>query len=399
MPDHPPPLPASPSSPRRAGVVVWGHATSADRLAGLLEIGTRLRRLYADLHLVVTVDARKATLTSANGLREMDVVPLQDDTTGTARVFLTDWQPSLCLWTGGFLQPTLLAMAKERGVPLILLDADLSELSRPRRRWFSDPIRSSLAKFAKVLVSEAATAVSLQRMGALREALMVTSPMRGGTTPPPYADEDVAAVSALLVGRPVWLAVHVQMKEVDAMLTAQHSAVRLAHRMLLVLVMDETADHERLAHQLDQSGLRWANWQFGDPIEDTTQVLVNLDPEDIGLWYRLAPLTFVASSLIPSFHGRSPLPAAALGSAILYGPNIRSHLATYSSLANAGAARIVKDGETLGTAVVQLSAPDRAAAMALAGWQLVTEGAQLVDDVIALTSEILDHQDDPDARP
>jgi 3-deoxy-D-manno-octulosonic-acid transferase len=62
----------------------------------------------------------------------------------------------------------------------------------------------------------------------------------------------------------------------------------------------------------------------------------------------------------------------------------------YSRLAKAGAARIVKDGDTLGTAVSRLISPDQAAAMAVAGWDVVSQGADLTDRVIDLVHATLD---------
>ncbi|MEE4187797.1 MAG: 3-deoxy-D-manno-octulosonic acid transferase, partial [Roseobacter sp.] len=55
-----------------------------------------------------------------------------------------------------------------------------------------------------------------------------------------------------------------------------------------------------------------------------------------------------------------------------------------------GAARIIKDGATLSTAVTRLIAPDQAAAMAHAGWDVVSQGAELTDRVTGLVQAVLD---------
>jgi len=61
---------------------------------------------------------------------------------------------------------------------------------------------------------------------------------------------------------------------------------------------------------------------------------------------------------------------------------------------NAGAARIVNDAATLGIAVTQMIAPDRAAIMAMAGWEITTQGADSLDRIIHLVQTHLDA--DPD---
>ena len=79
-----------------------------------------------------------------------------------------------------------------------------------------------------------------------------------------------------------------------------------------------------------------------------------------------------------------------MGTAIIYGPNVGRHLAAYSRLVDAGAARIVRDTESLSGAVTQLLAPDRAAAMAHAGWDIVSSSAMVADEIVETVQDCID---------
>ncbi|NOR32353.1 MAG: 3-deoxy-D-manno-octulosonic acid transferase, partial [Sulfitobacter sp.] len=103
--------------------------------------------------------------------------------------------------------------------------------------------------------------------------------------------------------------------------------------------------------------------------------------------------SFLGSSLHSGPGGCDPFEAAALGSAVLYGPKVRRFLPSYTRLAAEGAARIVNDATALGTAVSRLIAPDQAAVMAHAGWDVISRGAALTDKVIDLVQETLDQQE------
>ena len=116
--------------------------------------------------------------------------------------------------------------------------------------------------------------------------------------------------------------------------------------------------------------------------DDNTQVLIADTAEDLGLWLRVAPVSFLGGSMRPGHDSCDPYLAAAHGTAIVYGPHTGSNVDAYSNLMNAGAARIVNDAATLGHAVTQMIAPDRAAQMAMAGWDVVTEGADSLDSII-----------------
>ncbi len=51
----------------------------------------------------------------------------------------------------------------------------------------------------------------------------------------------------------------------------------------------------------------------------------------------------------------------------------------------------MRDVDTLTAAVSQLSAPDRAAQMAMAAWEIATEGADVTDRITSLVHDALDH--------
>jgi 3-deoxy-D-manno-octulosonic-acid transferase len=124
--------------------------------------------------------------------------------------------------------------------------------------------------------------------------------------------------------------------------------------------------------------------------DDNCQVLLATAQDELGLWYRVAPLSFLGSSLSSGQHGLDPLQAAALGTAVLYGPNVRNHMPSYTRLAAAGAARIVNDAGALGIAVARLISPDHAASMAMSGWDVVSQGAAVTDRIAELLINSLD---------
>jgi 3-deoxy-D-manno-octulosonic-acid transferase len=111
---------------------------------------------------------------------------------------------------------------------------------------------------------------------------------------------------------------------------------------------------------------------------------------EMGLWYRLATIAMMGSSLLPGMGGSDPNEPASHGAAIIYGPNVGRYLPSYRRYASAGGARIVRDADTLAAAVAHLIAADRSAAMAHAAWEVATVGAEVTDQILALLHDILD---------
>ncbi len=141
------------------------------------------------------------------------------------------------------------------------------------------------------------------------------------------------------------------------------------------------------------AGLRVAQRAEGDEPEDGTQVYLADGPAEMGLWLRLAPVAFLGGTLPNGPGSRDPFEAAALGVALIHGPATASHGEHWARLDTAGASRIVLNGQELGRAVEALLSPDRAAAMAHAGWDVATKGAEVANRVIDLIREALERRE------
>jgi len=389
--------------PRPDGQVLWLHATSSTRFLALHELAARVRNLRDDLVVLITLDPDQTG--PIPGLRDVDISTVQIDRFSSdhpteIRGFLDHWRPDVCLWAGAALMPNLVSETGERGVPMILIDVNRDDASFRKHRWFPDLTRSSLERFETIMANNPSASSVLKRAGVPAYKITEANPLHFGPSPPPISEDDLSITSQQLTGRPLWLAALTQIDEFDPILAAHRAALRLVHSLLLVISVADQDTVDRLAGFLQSTGLRCARWQIDEEIDDNTQVLLIEDTDDLGLWYRMAPLTFMASSLTIGNTGRSPLEAVALGSAILFGPYVTDHRETYSRLAAVGAARAIGDAEGLGAAVTRLVAPDHAAAMALAGWQVVTEGAELTDRLVELVQDRLDSQEGPgNARP
>ncbi|WP_137702793.1 3-deoxy-D-manno-octulosonic acid transferase [Marimonas lutisalis] len=373
---------------RPDGHLIWGHATSPERAAALLQLIARLRVQRPEIHFLLTTPSNDP---APDHLRKRDIWQvLPDDTTGESEKFLSHWRPDLGLWTGGYFRPAVIEVAKRRELPMFLIDAGEEGFNAAHQRWLPEIARSNLEAFSAVFARSGTAAQILRRLGVPEEEITVTGPLQEGGMALACNEEEREDLAQSLAGRPVWLAAMVQPEELDDILEAHRLSSRMAHRQLLILVPDDETEGARMARRIRAKGFNLAVWSEGEMPDEATQVLLADTRGEMGLWYRLAPVTFMASSLKSGHGGRDPFEPAALGSAILYGPNVGRYLSAYSRLATAGAARIVKDSETLSAALQQLTAPDRVAQMAAAGWEVASQGAEATDRIVDLVQDTLD---------
>lgn len=373
---------------RPAGELIWGHASNIDHAHALVQLAARLAQLRPDLTLLLTTPASMADIPLSASCLIREVLP--EDTVANGEAFIDHWMPELCLWTGGDLQPAILNCAANADLPMFLVDANEEGIVKPGWRWFPDMPRALLNSFSMILVQNTETVTALRRLGVRDTDIAVTGIFQEGTLPLPCNEDERQELSDLLKTRPVWLAAMAQAEELDIILAAHRQVSRMTHRLLLILVPDKEADGPEFAARLQAEGYEFTRWSEGTLPEETTQILLGDTHGDMGLWYRLASVSMMCSSLKPGYGGQDPNEPAAHGSAILYGPNVSRYLTAYKRYAGAGAARIVRDEDTLAAALKRLIAPDQSAAMAHAAWDVASLGAEVTDRILDLVQDTLD---------
>jgi 3-deoxy-D-manno-octulosonic-acid transferase len=383
--------------PRPTGELIWAHATTTERFLALGDLGQRLKTMRPDLSLILTCEPDLTGLPVPDGY-DLAIGELPADQPADVRSFLNHWRPDICLWTGGNLRPFLMRTCGEHGITSLLIDIEVNELPARKRRWLPDQSRKLLDKFSVILTPSSAAFAQLRRSSIASDKIALTSRLRLSSTLPAYHEDELSRMRDNLGSRQVWLSAHTRMAEIDTIIGAHRNALRLLHRLLLVLSFEHYSDLDTARDALKDTGLRWADWEEGEDLDDNTQVLLTCD-EDLGLWYRVAPLSLLAGTLETDASGHNPMDAAALGSAILHGPHVGHHAPLYDRLTKAGAALQVQGTDELAVQIIQLSAPDRVAEMAVAGWQVVTESAELTDLLLDRIQDMLDLREAHHATP
>ncbi len=371
--------PAWPPRPRRH--LVWLHAPGGEAQASMLELA---RHLIEDDGVFVVLTG------SASARAPAICQPAPSDNPRAVQDFLDHWQPELVVFGDGELRPAAIHICTQRKLPLLMVDARSPRLMPDREGWYPGLIRNALAPFRHIMVLDDAAAKAFRRAGAEPGQIAVTGRMEEASAALPYIESDRAALAHILATRPIWLAADIAAEEESAVIAAHREVLRLAHRLLLILVPSDPSRAESLAARIEaEEGWRVALRRADHEPDTETEVYIP-DASDYGLWYRLAPITFLGGSLDGKGCSRNPMEPAALGSAILYGPRSGAYGLAYGRLGAARAARMVGSGGDLTQALGDLLSPDRAARQAQAAWAIASEGAEVTERVLALIRDIMD---------
>lgn len=374
-----------PTVQRPDGPLLWVHLGEGATIAAIALLLARLRDDMGRVGVVVTAD----DLTEPPALRDVFLQWLPADTDEAAKGFLDHWAPDTCLWVGAGWSPVLLGHMSERGIPSFCVDARLDDTEARSRRWKGALSRAELSRFRRILTGTAGDAARLIALGAPVDRVDSCGWLEASAGALPCDDGDWTAFCDVLQARPVWLAVDVPGAEYSAITEAHRIASRLSHRLLLILTPADPADGPALRDLLEGQGWQTALRSGGEDPREDTQIYVADLPGERGLWYRIAPVTFLGHTLTGGGPGPSPMEPAALGSVVVHGPQTGGHSAAYGRLRRAGAHCAVATGADLGRMIERVQAPDKAAELANAAWEVMTSGAEATDKVLSLLTDAL----------
>ncbi len=338
-----------PTLPRPEGRLVWMHAVSVGESLSLLPLVERLRETLPDVGVLIT----SGTVTSERLLRERipdgvchQFAPV--DRPGAVRRFARHWRPDLAVWVESELWPNLILETAMRGVPMLLVNARMSERSAARWRRAPHLSRPLLAAFAGVLAQTEADAARFRALGARN--VEVRGNLKNDAPPLPADTQGVAALRQAIGGRPCWAAASTHKGEEEAIGEAVSALRRRFPDLLTILAPRHPERGVAIAETMERHGLATARRSANGAIAPSTAVYLVDTLGELGLVYRLADIAFVGGSLEPH-GGHNPLEPARLDCAIVAGPHTENFAEAYVALEDVDALVRVSDAGALAGAV------------------------------------------------
>jgi len=345
-----------PSLPRPDGALIWVHAVGLGEVLALRGLIAAMAG-QSDANFLVTSTTRGSAEVLASNLpprTRHQFLPL--DAPAYLARFLDHWRPDLSIWAEQDLWPGAVHAADARGIPLALVNARMNAEAYARRRRWAGLYADLFARFRLITAQDDATARHLQGLGA--KGVSVSTSLKAAAPPLAADPQALARARETLVGqRPVLLAS--SHHEDEFVTLAAFRALR--HRPLLVIAPRDPSRGAEIAARVVEHGMTASLRSAGQgPVAD---VWIVDTLGEMGLWYRLCPVTIIGGTFGPT-EGHNPWEPAALGAAILHGPRTGNFADDFSALHQAAAARLVMP-DSLAAALTEDHAEMAARAQAL----------------------------------
>ena len=368
-----------PTHARPSGPLIWMHGASVGELVSILPIVERLTA--QNINVLVT----SGTRTSATVIGERlppgafhQYIPL--DAPSYVKRFMSYWHPDIALFAESELWPNFIFEMNRIGIPLVLINARMSDRSFARWSKKKDIIKPLLDAIPLYVTQSAEDARRFAVLGATN--VHVGGNIKYDCDAPPADTRIVAQYSGFMAGRPVWVASSTHSGE-DELFIRTHMILRQRFPSLLTIIAPRHPDRgEAIEQILSHTELKYARRSHGFLPDRSVAVYIVDTIGELGIFYRLAPLVVMAGSFQP-IGGHNPIEAIKLGAAVFHGPHTHNFRELYAELdARKGTCRIDDPNQLPVILDEYFRNPEQIRRLARTGLDVVQEKGGAIDSII-----------------
>ncbi|PZQ95708.1 MAG: 3-deoxy-D-manno-octulosonic acid transferase [Cereibacter sphaeroides] len=338
------------SEARPEGALVWMHAVGLGEVLALRGLIEEMAALRPDLNFLVTSSARASGEVFARNRpanTQHQYLPL--DCPPLITRFLDHWRPDLSVWAEQDLWPAFVVETARRGISLAMVNARMNARAYASRRRAGRLYGDLLARFTTIAAQDQDTATHLRALSG-RSDVAVAGSLKAACAPLADHAEERARLRTALAGRELWLAASTHPPD-EAVVLAEQARRFAGDAASLLIIAPRLPDRrDEIMAACRAAGLGVAQRSLGQVPESGDAVWLADSFGEMGLWYRLAPVSLIGGGF-GATGGHNPWEAASLGSAILHGPDTANFAADYAQLELASATRTVTGPDDLSVAL------------------------------------------------
>ena len=301
--------------------VIWVHAVSVGEVLSAIRLIRELREALPGWVFAVSTTTETGQRLAKERLKESPVFYLPLDFRYAVRRYLRMLQPRMLVLMESELWPRLISECSKNNVPIVVVNARVSDRSFPRYMRLRRLWRPFLGMISRFLAQSKETAERLVRMGAPPERVSVTGNLkydvRAGDTSPM-----TRRIGSLLSQARLIVAGSTLAGEEEALLEAWPAIQKAVPDAALLIAPRHPDRFEEVSGLIRKSGYPFFRCRQllhdTEPIVGGTILLLDTIG-DLASMYGLGTVAFVGGSLVPR-GGHNPLEPAQFAVPVVMGP-------------------------------------------------------------------------------
>jgi len=305
--------------------MIWLHAVSVGEVLAASRLVGEIDRVFPGHQVVISTTTRTGQELARERFGPDRVFYCPLDLPWAVRAYLKALNPRLLILAETEFWPNLLSGCFRRRIPVVVVNARLSDRSWPRYRRLRWLWRPFLKRLSRVLAQSETDADRLKAIGCRVERVSIAGNLKFDVRAVEEA-EATQVLRTLATGMRLVVAGSTLEGEESALLEAWPRLLEADPQLAMVLAPRHPERFSAVSTLLYRSGFKWINRL--DWVKQPSSAFTPLRPGEIVLLdtigelasvYSLASVAFVGGSLIPA-GGHNPLEPAQFGVAIVMGP-------------------------------------------------------------------------------
>ena len=342
---------------RNEGFLVWFHVASVGEAMSILPlIENCIEEKKITTVLVTSITLSSGKILEKRYKKNIKVVHqfLPLDIPFFTKKFLEHWKPNLAMFIDSEIWPNLIFHIKEKKIPLVLVNARITEKSFKRWRLLKNFAKVIFEKFDLCLASNKKSENFLKILGAKNiknYGNLKFSQAKKNLN----INLDVNFLNKIK-DREIWCAASTHPNE-EILCAKSHLEIKKKYNRILTVIIPR---HINRSYEIKKSllklNLKVALYSNFNEINNNTDILIIDSYGESLKFYNISKYVFIGKSLSKNFisnSGQNPIEPARLGCKIFHGPNVSNFNEIYEYLKTLDVTKIVNDFKELSLSLVE----------------------------------------------
>ncbi len=308
---------------------IWFHAVSVGELTSIIPVLEKLEKNNKIKQIIVT----SSTTSSAKIFEKQKFkktihkyFPL--DTNYLNNKFINNWKIKTAFFVDSEIWPNMINNLNKKKIPIIILNARITEKSFQRWKIFNKFTKSIFQKITIALPSNGDTKYFLKKLGTKKIEFAGNLKYYDESKNKPILNKELKKKFKYFK---IWCAASTHNGE-ELFISKLHKILKKKENNLLTIIIPRHINRcKKIIEDLKKQNLKIIKHSSNQEIKRNTDIYLVDTYGEAKKFYNLSNITFVGGSII-KHGGQNPLEPARLGNYIINGPNIGNFREIYKFL-------------------------------------------------------------------
>ena len=342
---------------RGDGFLVWLHVASVGEAMSILPlIDNFIKDEKINKILITSITFSSGKILEKRFNKNLKIVHqfLPLDIIVLTNKFLNHWKPNLSIFIDSEIWPNLILQIKEKKIPLLLINARITNKSFNRWKLVINFAKKIFEKIDLCIASNKESEKYLKILGA--KNIKNYGNLKFSNINTELNKKFDSDFSEKIKNRKIWCAASTHPTE-EILCARLHLEIKKKFNNVLTIIIPRHIERvKKISDELFDLNLKVVLSSKLNQINDNTDILLIDSYGEARKFYNISQYVFLGKSLVESLKGNSgqnPIEPARLGCKIFHGPNVSNFVEIYEYLKTLGVAKQVNNADELSLSLVE----------------------------------------------